>query len=168
MSGQGSGTRLKMIAAGAGAIVLVWGVCRAADWVVYSDEERIVDRITAAAEAVKARNWNRLRDFVRLSEFGFTATGWGERRDFGAGAEDALVERAKQAASSVEIGTLEVSPGEDDVRIEGPRAQIKVTLVFEDGGGRYRQPARIAFRKSGEEWFVTEFEILSSEQLFRL
>ncbi len=159
--------RLKLAAVALGVFGLGYFVCRVGDGLVYSDEERVADRFHAAAEAARARRFSDLPGFAKLAEFGLSASGYGSRHSFGAGDEAKVAERAADAARHAAVETMTTTASEDDVRVENGRAMLRTMLLFTEGGQRYRQPVRVLFRKSGDEWFIAEIDLAGAEEAFR-
>lgn len=155
-----------------GLAVAVFGlgylVCRVADWLVVSDEERIVEQLERLTARARERNVEAILEEVRLAEFGFNARGWGERYSFGAGEEERLRALARQWSGWSGTPTLRIRIEEDDVAVEGDRARASAELLFEEAGRPYRQPIRVLFRKSADRWYVTDLEVVRPDEFLRL
>lgn len=143
-------------------------VCRVADRLIVSDEERIVELLERLAARARERDVEAMLGEVRLAEFGFQARGWGELYSFGAGEEDRLRALARQWSGWSGAPTLRLRIEEDDVTVEGDRARASAELRFEEAGRPYRQPIRVRLRRTAHRWYVTDLERIRPEELLRL
>ena len=142
-------------------------VCRVADWVVVSDEERIVEQLERLTAQARQRNVEALLGEVRLADFGFNARGWGELYSYGAGDEEELRAKAREWSAWSGTPTVRIKVDEDDVKVDGDRARASAELVFEEAGRPYRQPIRTLFRKTGDRWYVTDLELVRPDEYLR-
>lgn len=160
--------RWKLAALAAAVFGAGYLVYRVADWIAYSDEERIADRFREMARAAAAEEYSRLPEFVRLADFGFVAAGYGRRHVFAAGDEPKVIDRAVEAAAWVRIRTMRTTVSEDDVHVRDGHADVRTVLAFDEADGRtMRQPVRALFRKAGDRWFLVEFELERPEDVLR-
>jgi len=149
------------------AFGLAYGVCRIADWLITTDEERIVALLESLAERARKGELERLLDDVRLTEFGFSAGGWGEVYSFGAGQEQQLLAKAREWSTWGAVRTLRIKLDEDDVTVEGERARASADLLFEEDQRPWRQPVRFLFRKQGDRWYVAALELVRPDEILR-
>ncbi len=149
------------------AFGLSYGVCRVADWLITTDEERIAAQLEALAAQAREGRLEELLADVRLADFGLSVGGWGEVYSFGAGEEEKLLAKGREWSRWEAVRTLRIKADEDDVKVEGDRARAEADLLFEEGGRPWRQPARILFRKQGDRWYVTAVELVRPDEILR-
>jgi len=149
------------------AFGLSYGVCRVADWLITTDEERIVAQLDALGAKARDGRLNELLDDVRLADYGFSVGGWGEVYSFGAGEEEKLLAKGREWSRWESVRTLRIKADEDDVTVEGDRARADADLLFEENGRPWRQPVRFLFRKKGERWYVATVELVRPDEILR-
>jgi hypothetical protein len=149
------------------AFGLSYGVCRVADWLITTDEERIVAQLEALGAKARDGRLDELLDDVRLADFGFSVGGWGEVYSFGAGEEEKLLAKGREWSQWEAVRTLRIKADEDDVTVEGDRARANADLLFEEDGRPWRQPVRILFRKQGDRWYVATIELVRPDEILR-
>ncbi|MBN1769860.1 MAG: hypothetical protein JXB32_01260 [Deltaproteobacteria bacterium] len=161
-------SRWQILGIAVAAFGLGYLVCRVADWVVVSDEERIVEQLERLAARARERNVEAILEEVRLDQFGFNARGWGELYSYGAGDEDDLRAKAREWSAWSGTPSLRIRIEEDDVQVDGDRARASADLLFEEAGKPYRQPIRVLFRKTTDRWYVTDLEVVRPDEFLRL
>jgi hypothetical protein len=161
-------SRWKVALFGLAVFGLGYLVCKVGDWLVYSDEERIADLVKEIVGRARARELDRLVDYLKLDPLGFQVRLYDEVHIFAAGEEAKVREKVRQYAQESSLGTLEVSVDEDDVRIDGEEAAAKSMLYVEHGGTRYKQPIRMQFRRNAGRWWLTKVELLRPDEILTL
>jgi hypothetical protein len=160
-------TKWHFLGIGLLAFGLGYLVCRVADWLVTSDEERIVALLESLAARARDGRLPSMLEDVKLADYGFSAGGWGETYSFGAGEEEKLLAQAGEWSRWPSVRSVRIKLDEDDVKVEGDRARASANLLFEEGGRPWRQPVRFLFRKGGDRWYVTGLELVSPDELLR-
>jgi hypothetical protein len=160
-------TKWHVLGIAALAFGLSYGVCRVADWLITTDEERIVAQLEALGAKARDGRLDELLDDVRLADFGFSVGGWGEVYSFGAGEEEKLLAKGREWSQWESVRTLRIKADEDDVTVEGDHARATADLLFEENGRPWRQPVRILFRKQGDRWYVATVELVRPDEILR-
>jgi hypothetical protein len=160
-------TKWHFLGIGLLAFGLGYLVCRVGDWLITTDEERIVALLESLAARARDGKLPSMLEDVKLAEYGFSAGGWGETYSFGAGDEAKLLAQAQEWSRWPSVRTVRIKLDEEDVKVDGDRARASANLLFEEGDRPWRQPVRFLFRKGGDRWYVTALELLRPDEILR-